>query len=314
MPNKVINVQKVSKSFDELKALEAINLSVERGEILGYIGPNGAGKTTTIRILLGLLRPSQGQVSVLGVNPYFDSREGKAARRRVGFMLDVPGLFPYASAYRNLMYYAKLYGIDDPDKRVISALVQVGLWEKRRNRVEVFSHGMKQRLSLGRAILHDPEILILDEPTSGLDPTFQKMVRDFLKSFAADSKKAVLLSSHNLAEVQQICSRVGLISKGKIVALGSIKELQAQYSKKMIEVRLGNGCREERKEHLCQAIRALPDVNKCVSELDFLRIELRDLAASHTINEFIVKQGIAVAEIRSKETSLEEIYNELAVN
>lgn len=311
MFNKIINVSGVTKLFGEINALKDVDFQVSKGEIFGYVGPNGAGKTTTIRILLGLMQPSQGQVSVLGFNPYLDGNKEKALRKRIGFMLDMPGLFPHATAYRNLMYYAKIYNIAKPDMRIKAVLEQVGLWERREGKVEDFSHGMLQRLSFARAILHDPELLILDEPTSGLDPTFQKLFRDFLVDSVSCGKKTIFISSHNLFEIQQICKKIGIISKGKIIAKGDLKSLRAQYPSKLVEIRLGNGYNKKFKQNLCQQIEKLPFVQTCQNRQNLLSIELEDLSASSAINEFLVNKGLAVKEIKIREYSLEEIYEML---
>lgn len=152
--NKIINVSGVTKSFGEIITLKDVGFQVDEGDIFGYVGPNGAGKTTTIRILLGLIQPSQGQVSVLGSNPYLDGNKEKALRRRIGFMLDVSGFFPHATAYRNLMYYANIYNIDKPDVRVKAVLGKVGLWERQESKVLIYRKLICLRFSLRFISLH----------------------------------------------------------------------------------------------------------------------------------------------------------------
>lgn len=215
----IVSMNGVTKNFGDVTAVSDVSLEVDGGEIFGYIGPNGAGKTTTIRIILGLLKPTAGKVFVFGKDPY---TKGVSS---TGAVLDNPGLFLYYSAYRNLAYYAEIYDIGDKERRIDEVLRAVGLENRKKERVEKFSHGMKQRLALARALLPDPDLLVLDEPTTGLDPDGQEWLREKLSQLASEGK-TIFYSSHQLSDVEEICTRVAIIKEGKIVLNERMEEIK----------------------------------------------------------------------------------------
>lgn len=310
--NPVITLENVYKSFNGTQVLNNVSLNVTRGEVFGYVGPNGAGKTTTIRIILGLLKPDSGKVRIWGKNPWIDDSSNNI-RQRIGVMLDNPGHFIYATAFRNLMYYASIYRIPYPEKRVEEVLRWAGLWEHRNQRVETFSKGMKQRLALARAILHDPDVLVLDEPTTGLDPNSQRMVREFLVRLAREKYCTVFLSSHNLDEVQTVCSRVAVIVKGKIVACDYLEKLKEKFSEHVIEILLAKEYSTNDWQSLCSKLRSKPYVLACTSnESDkTLIIELAAPGYVSHLHTFLVEQGVPILEIKKREKTLGDIFEEL---
>lgn len=220
MPAPSLATHDLSKSYGERPAVRNLNLEVHRGEILGFLGPNGAGKTTTIRMALGLIRPTSGRVEVLGHDV---AHHGASVLPRVGALVESPALYAYMSGRDNLRAFAAVLGGVDR-ARLDEVLELVDLTGRQRDRVNSYSMGMKQRLGVATALLHDPELLILDEPANGLDPAGIVAMRDLLRQLAAQGK-TVFISSHVLAEVQQICDRVAIINKGELVRLAPVSDL-----------------------------------------------------------------------------------------
>ena len=216
-----IHIDNVRKTLQYREVLKGVSFDVNTGDIFGYLGPNGAGKTTTIRILLGLLQADAGHLDILGQDINL-----AATRMKIGFALDPDGLYDAMTAVENLQYYAEIYSVPAAGASIERVLGLVELSDRANDRVGTYSKGMRQRLSLARAMVHDPEVLILDEPTSGVDPTGQIEIRKILLDIARVEKKTVLLSSHNLDEVQRICNRIALIDRGEIKLYGELEELR----------------------------------------------------------------------------------------
>lgn len=223
----VIEARDLTKVFRDfwgrpkVRAVNGINLDVRRGEIFGLLGPNGSGKSTTIKMILGLLNPTSGQLSVLGQSPRTVS-----VKSRMGFMPEESYLYKYLTADEILNFYANLYGMSGSHKaeRVNALIEQVGLSRARDRRVGEFSKGMARRIGLAQALLNDPDLILLDEPTSGLDPIGCREVKDLLLALARQGK-TILICSHHLADMQDICSRVAILLQGEVCATGSIQEL-----------------------------------------------------------------------------------------
>ena len=220
MTTPTLVTQDLSKTYGDRPAVKNLNLEVERGEILGFLGPNGAGKTTTIRMALGLIRPTSGRVEVLGRDV---AHHGAEVLPRVGALVESPALYLYMSGRDNLRAFGSILGGVEK-KRLDEVVELVDLTSRQRDRVGSYSMGMKQRLGVATALLHDPELLILDEPANGLDPAGIVEMRDLLRRLAA-SGKTVFISSHVLGEVQQICDRVAIINHGELVRLAGVAQL-----------------------------------------------------------------------------------------
>ncbi len=238
MAQAAIALDNVSKSLGGRPILKGISFVVEQGDVFGYLGPNGAGKTTTIRVLMGLFPPNSGNALIMGKNAGSDD-----ARQRVGFVLEADGLYENMTADDNLDYYAQIYGLssDSRGRRIDELLELAGLSDRARDKISSYSKGMRQRLALARAMLHEPDLLILDEPTAGLDPTGQIEVRQTIVDLA-ERGKTIFLSSHNLDEVQRICNRIALIDKGKIKLCSRIDEVSSDgLSLEQTYVRLTGG-------------------------------------------------------------------------
>ena len=222
MEEKVIEVKNLSKVFREVKAVEGLNLNVNRGDVFGFLGPNGAGKSTTIRMLMALITPQEGSIKILGLSLNQNKKEISA---RVGAIVEKPDFYNYLSAYKNLEILSRISGKNITKNRIMDTLDLVGLGSRHNSKVKTYSHGMKQRLGIAQALLHDPELIILDEPTTGLDPQGVKEIRDLIIHLSKSEGKTVFLSSHILSEVELVANRMIIINKGKTVVEGTVSEL-----------------------------------------------------------------------------------------
>jgi ABC-2 type transport system ATP-binding protein len=219
---KIIEVASLSKSFNEILAVDNLHLNVYRGDVFGFLGPNGAGKSTTIRMLLSLIKPSNGTIKLFGKSL---NRARKELLRRVGAIVEKPDFYLFLSAKKNLEILGRLSGTNISDKNIMENLELVGLADRADSKVKTFSHGMKQRLGIAQALLHDPELIILDEPTTGLDPQGIKDIRDMVINLSEEKNKTIFISSHILKEIEVIASRMIIINKGKTIVEGRVEDL-----------------------------------------------------------------------------------------
>jgi len=217
-----IEARALVKRYGELIAVDNVDLTVERGDVFGYLGPNGAGKTTSLRMMLGLIRPTEGSVQLFGRDPL---RDGAKALAGVAGFVEGPAFYPYLSGRRNLRLLAD-YDDGDSRSRIEEVLELVELRDRAKDRVGGYSHGMRQRLGIAAALLRSPRLLLLDEPTTGLDPAGMRDMRDLVRRLAGEGI-TVLLSSHLLGEVEELCNRVAIIQKGRVVYQGALHELLA---------------------------------------------------------------------------------------
>lgn len=218
----IIEVRGLTKKFKSLVAVNNLDLNVYRGDVFGFLGPNGAGKSTTIRMLLSLIKPTAGLIKIFGM-PLKENRE--KILKKVGAIVEKPDFYMYLSAYKNLEILGKLSGADTSKKKIMEMLELVGLAKRYKSKVKTYSHGMKQRLGIAQALLHDPELIILDEPTTGLDPQGMKEIRDLILYLSKEKNKTIFLSSHILREVEIIASRMIIINKGTTQVEGTVDEL-----------------------------------------------------------------------------------------
>lgn len=218
----IIEVNSLTKNFKELKAVDNLNLSVFKGDVFGFLGPNGAGKSTTIRMLLSLVRPTYGSIKIFN-RPLEENRI--EILRRVGAIVEKPDFYGYISAYKNLELLGRLSGKDISKKQIMDALELVGLQKRYKSKVKTFSHGMKQRLGIAQALLHDPDLIILDEPTTGLDPQGMKEIRELIVYLSKEKRKTIFLSTHLLSEIELVATRMVILNKGSNKAEGYVKDL-----------------------------------------------------------------------------------------
>ena len=241
----ILEVKKVTKYFGKKKVLNDVSFSLKEGEILGFIGPNGAGKTTTIKLILGLQKISFGEIYINGYNV---KKEFTKAIEKVGAIVESPDMYSYLTGRKNLEMISRMYkGIDK--EKINEVIKLVGLENRINDKVNKYSLGMKQRLGIAASLIHNPNILILDEPTNGLDPEGIKELRVLLKKLAKEKKMAILISSHNLSELESFCSDVCIIKNGEIIETSSVKEAKkTAKSSYIIELNKTEGIREYLKE------------------------------------------------------------------
>jgi ABC-2 type transport system ATP-binding protein len=235
----MVETSKLTKIYGTTTVVDNLNLKIDEGQIYGFLGPNGAGKTTTILMLLGLTRPTSGFASINGLN---STREALKVKRISGYIPEKVGFYNDLSARYNLLYTANLNGIFDEkaEKAVTKALADVGLEDKSDEQVAHFSKGMKQRLAIADILIKQPRVAFLDEPTSGIDPAGITQILDLIAEIAKNNNMTIVMSSHQLVQIQRICSHVGIFSKGKLISEGSIEELskKAGEGKIVVEVQL----------------------------------------------------------------------------
>ncbi len=218
----IVNVTGLTKQFKNLTAVQDLSFSVNEGDVDGFLGQNGAGKSTTIRMLTTLIRPSSGEIEIFGLKL---STHRNEILSQIGAVIEKPDVYKYLSAYENLKLFARLSGVKVSDTKLMDQLNQVGLASRAKDRVKTFSQGMKQRLGIAIALVHDPQLIILDEPTNGLDPQGIADIRNLILHLSRDLKKTVIVSSHLLNEIEQVATRVLIIDKGKKVREGNASEL-----------------------------------------------------------------------------------------
>jgi len=302
----MIVASSLGRSFGSFVAVEDLSLSIERGEIFGFLGPNGAGKTTTIRMLTGLISPTNGTAKVdeLDVS---NLRNIPKIHRNIGFLPEVPGLYENLSAYRNLDFYGHLYGLEDPAlrERISSLMQSFGLWDRREDLIQGFSKGMKQKIAIIRCMLHDPEYLFLDEPVSGLDPEASKTVRDFILELKKNGK-TVILSTHNLDDADRLCDRVAVISK-RLLALDTPRNLRTRMFKRTIVFHL-----KEADDSILQKVKTLPFVESAERSGSKLVLDVDNPEDENPeILDLLVKSGYKVQFVGEVRHSLEEVYLKL---
>lgn len=220
--DKVIEVRGLTKDFKDIRAVDSLSINVYRGDVFGFLGPNGAGKSTTIRMLLTLIRPKEGSIKIFGKS-LMENRN--VILKDIGAIIENPAFYNYLSAYKNLEILSRMSGREISSNKIMETLETVGLKERSASKVKTYSHGMKQRLGIAQALLHDPELIILDEPTTGLDPQGMKEIRDLINYLCKEKNKTIFLSSHILSEVEQVANRMIIINKGKTVVEGKVQEL-----------------------------------------------------------------------------------------
>jgi ABC-2 type transport system ATP-binding protein len=291
----------LAKRFGARTAVEGLSFEVRPGEVFGLLGPNGAGKTTTVRMLTGLLAPSEGEAVVCGLPV---RTGGEALRRAVGLLTEQPGLYDRLTARENLLFFIKLNELPATEAwaRAARYLQRFGLAGREDEPCGTYSKGMRQKLAIVRAIVHDPQVIFLDEPTSGLDPEAARTVRDAVAELASEGR-TIVLCSHNLPEVERLCSRVAII-KGRLLAQSAVSELRRVGT--ALEVRVQGSA-----ERFVPALGALAPPPKCLCEGSLLRVILGDEEQAPEVIAALVGAGARVYSAVRAERPLEEVYLEL---
>ncbi|MEW6546776.1 MAG: ABC transporter ATP-binding protein [Bacillota bacterium] len=301
----LIRTEGLGKRYGDTVAVDGLTLEARPGEILGLLGPNGAGKTTTIRMLACLISPSSGQAWVAGHR--VGERDGEI-RRRTGIVTESPGLYETLSAYRNLEFYATLYGVDGQRQReqIRRYLTMLGLWEERNAPVATFSKGMKQKVSICRALIHEPAVLFLDEPTTGLDPEAARTVRDFIADLREEGR-TILLCTHNLDEADRMCDRIAVLRQ-RLLALDTPANLRERLFGRRVTVTLASddGGGAALAARIAAGLSFVRDVKQ---ERAAISVALRDPDA-HTpdLVKALVQGGCRIRSVTEQAHSLEEVY------
>jgi ABC-2 type transport system ATP-binding protein len=296
----------LTKTFGSITAIQDFDIQIPDGRIFGLLGPNGAGKTTTMRMLSCLIRQTSGKA-------YIDSYEigikedAQKIRGMIGLLPEVPGLYETLGAYKNLDYYAQFYGISkiQREQSIKTTLTNLGLWDRRNEPVGGFSKGMKQKIAIARALIHNPKYVFLDEPTASLDPSAAKMVREFILELKSQGN-TILINTHNLSEAERICDTVALV-KNKTVKIGNPKELARGLFARTISITMQN---------------IPPSLLKDISSLDFisqeqvngnkLMLNVRNPEEDNPrVISWLIKQGLQVQFVTEEEHSLEDVYLKL---
>ena len=294
----------LTKRFNGLTAVDDLSFKVEQGEIFGLLGPNGAGKTTTIRMLASLIQPSEGDAYVGGF-----SVRGDALRVReiIGILTENPSLYERLSAQENLDFFARAYGVGDQatrSGRIRELMEFFDLWDRRGDRAGTFSKGMKQKLALARALVHQPSILYLDEPTSGLDPKSAKDIRDLMERLSQRESQTILLSTHRLEDAERLCDRVMIINRGAAVSVASPRELRQRATGAHV-VRVGL---KELTESLSRAAEAAEGVKAVDVKEGALHVTLAGEGYTPGLVRSLVEAGGSIMYVAPAEVSLEEAY------
>jgi ABC-2 type transport system ATP-binding protein len=295
-------VRGLTRRFGRRAAVEDLDLRVVEGDVYGFLGPNGAGKTTALRCILGLLRPDTGEIRVFGA-------AGLAARRSVGAIVETPAFHGWLSGRENLRLAAAYAGLTgaEADREIARVLERVALTERSRDAAGGYSLGMRQRLALARALLGRPRLLLLDEPTNGLDPSGMREVRELVRSLALHDRITVVLSSHLLAEVQQVCNRVGILSEGRLKAEGSVAELLAGEASPRRSVEIGTG--DPTKLRAALATMTEVELEGAGAE-GRVRLRVTGLAVPELVRR-LVEAGVPVESVLPERRNLEDVFVEV---
>lgn len=293
----IIKVSNLSKEFKDVKAVDDLSFSVEEGQVYGFLGQNGAGKSTTIRMLLTLISPTAGEIEVMGMNLF---KHRKEILRQTGAIIEKPDLYKYLTAKENISLFARLSGVKVSQKKLDDQLAMVGLADRAKSKVKTYSQGMKQRLGLACALVHDPRLIILDEPTNGLDPQGIADMRNMIIHLSKDQGKTLLVSSHLLSEMEMVADSMIIINKGKKVVEGRVTDLLNPV-RSLVELITTNNEAAMNFIRSSSWNKSVKDFNEQAIKLEFEKNRIPDL------NEELVKQGIRVVSLRPV-NSLEDYF------
>lgn len=296
MPDKLLETHNLTKEYSGgEKAVDNINITVYKGDIYGFLGPNGAGKSTTMKTILGLVKPTSGNVII---NGYDITKDREKAISKIGAMVEAPSFYGGLSGYKNLILMADLYGM--PKGRVDEVLEMADITYAKDKKVYKYSLGMKQRLGIARAFLNSPDLVILDEPTNGLDPQGIKEIRELIQTLSKKYNVSFLISSHILSEIQAICNRIGIIQKGKLKAQGYVSDL-LNTNEEIIEIHT------KEKEKTSRIIKGMNIGSRIQNFEDGIKITVRK-GSFQSINKLLVESSISIENISCSNYSLEDYF------
>jgi ABC-2 type transport system ATP-binding protein len=282
-----------------LTAVEDLSLEMEKGEVLAFLGPNGAGKTTTIRMLSGIIAPTSGYAVVAG---YRTDKEVEKIHESIGLLTETPGFYDALTARWNLEFFAGFYIGLDIDRQIEKYLKITGLWDRRDAKVGTYSKGMKQRLALARALIHEPEVIFLDEPTAALDPEAAREVRELVKNLSSEGR-TIFLSTHNLTEAEQLCSRIAVVQT-HLLALDTPERLRQRLFRRQVVIQL-----DGLSESIVELVKGLPFVRNAETAENEIVAELNDPEnARPELVRHIVEAGGRIMTVSEQQHSLEEVY------
>ena len=296
----------LTKTFGSITAIQDFTVEIPDGRIFGLLGPNGAGKTTTMRMLSCLIRPTAGSAHIDSYE-IGKKEDAQKIRSMIGLLPEVPGLYETLGAYKNLDYYAQLYGIPKTkrEESIKTTLTNLGLWDRRNEPVGGFSKGMKQKIAIARALIHDPKYIFLDEPTASLDPAAAKMVREYIIELKSQGD-TILINTHNLSEAERICDTVALV-KNRTVKVGSPKELARGLFARTISITM-----QKIPPSLLKDISSLDFVSKAQVNGNQLVLNVRNPEEDNPqVISWLMKQGLQVQFVTEEEHSLEDVYLKL---
>ena len=302
----MIETENLTKKFGELTAVDNLTLKVEKGEVFGFLGPNGAGKTTTVRMLCCLISKTSGKARVGDFD--VDREEDRLKiRKMVGYLPGDVGLYENQSAYKNLDFYGKLYEVPSAEReeRIKRLLQLLGIWERKEDAVAGFSKGMKQKLAIARALIHEPQLLFLDEPTANLDPLAAKTVRDFVLDLKKE-KRTIFMNTHNLDEAERVCDRIAVL-KTKLVGVGSPEDLERSVSSRKTVVHL-----ESISDKVLAAIKKLGTVKNVNTDENKIIIDMENPEKDNPqLVRTIVGAGGDIQYVTEERSTLEDVYLKL---
>jgi ABC-2 type transport system ATP-binding protein len=300
----MISVENLTKRFGDIVAVDNISFDIKEGQIFGFLGPNGAGKTTTIRMLSTLIKPTEGKI-VIDERDAF--KNGEYIRSIIGILTETPGMYEKISAYENLNYFSGFYGIEEKRRKgnIQRFMKMFNLWERRDDLVKTYSKGMKQKLALARALIHEPKIIFLDEPTAALDPESAYMVRNFIEGLK-NEKITVFLCTHNLEEASNLSDIVCII-KSKIVRISTLRDLQQYKKGTRIEIVL-----KENAESFSGTIEKIPEITSIETTGEKINLVLENpRKVNPIIIKLLIEAGAEIIYFNEIKASLEEIYLDL---
>jgi ABC-2 type transport system ATP-binding protein len=305
--NHAIEVRGLSRYFGEIKAVDRVTYTVEPGEVFGVLGPNGSGKTTMVRLLNGVLAPTEGEARVLGLDP---TTRGPEVRKQTGVLTETPSLYERLTARDNLLLFGRLY--DVPESRLTARVTEMlelfDLTARADDRAGGFSKGMKQRLALARALVHEPQVLFLDEPTAALDPEASQQVTTLIEQLSSQGGRTVFLATHNLDEAQRLCDRVAVVNQGRLLAVGTPAELARDlWSARWLDIELQSAPQPT----AIEALRGMDWIHEVVSDDTHLALQIANDDMTPLVVAELVRLGGQIMRVNPREHSLEEVYFEL---